>query len=113
MGESPPIACTLTAADLRDRQGAWAKLLGSGLVDRDRVEGGIRLHAASGAAAALIELIDLERECCGWIHFVVTRDSIGGEADVLLTAEGEGEAVIAGMFVAAYDSLHSVPWYAL
>jgi len=100
MGESPPIACTLTAADLRDREGAWAKLLGSGLIDRDRVAGGIRLHAASGAAAALIELIDLERECCAWIQFAITRDPIAGEADVLLTAEGEGEAVLAGMFVA-------------
>ena len=100
MRESPEIACTLTPADLRDRQGAWAKLLGSGLVSRGRVTGGIRLHAASGAAAALIELIDLERECCAWIQFAVTRDPIGGEADALLTAEGEGEGVLAGMFVA-------------
>ena len=100
MEQSPPIACTLTAADLSDRQGAWAKLLGSGLVDRDLVAGGIRLHAASGAAAALIELIDLERECCAWLQFAVTRDPIAGEADVVLTAEGEGEAVLAGMFVA-------------
>ena len=100
MEESPPIECTLTAADLRDRQGAWAKLMGSGQVDRDRVAGGIRLHAASGAADALIKLIDLERECCAWIQFGVTRDPIAGEADVVLTAEGEGEAVLAGMFVA-------------
>jgi hypothetical protein len=100
MGGSRPIACTLTAADLRDRSGAWAKLLGSGLVDRDRVAGGIRLHAARGAAAALIELIDLERECCAWITFDVTHDLSSGEADVLLTAEGEGEAVLAKMFVA-------------
>src|SRR5690348_16924244 len=98
MGESPPIACTLSAAELRDRQGAWAKVLRSGLVDRERVAGGIRLHAASGAAAALIDLIDLERECCAWIQFAVTRDPIGGEADVLLTAGRDGEAVLAGMF---------------
>src|SRR5438067_11051384 len=105
LGESQPIACTLTAADLRDRQGAWAKLLGSGLVDRDSVAGGIRLHAASAAAAALIELIDLERECCAWIQFSVTRDPISGEADVLLTAERDGEAVLAGIFVAGQSSL--------
>jgi len=100
MGESPPIACTLTAADLRDRNAAWAKLLARGLVDRDRVAGGIRLHAANGAATALIELIDLERECCAWIRFAVTQDPIRGEVDVLLTAEGDGEAVLAGMFSA-------------
>ena len=67
--------------------------MGSGLVSRDLVPGGIRLRAAPGAAAALIELIDLERECCAWINFEVADGSV-----VTLTAEGEGEAVLAGMF---------------
>ena len=49
--------------------------------------------SAPGAAAALLELIDLERECCAWIHF-----DIQGSA-VTLTADGGGEAVLAGMFV--------------
>jgi hypothetical protein len=92
----PPIACTLSAADLRDRGSAWKKLMASGLVQRDRVPGGIRLSAAPGAAAALVELIDLERECCAWINFEVNDGFI-----VTLTAEGEGEAVLAGMFVEA------------
>ena len=100
MKEPRPIACTLTSADLEDREGAWAKVLGSGLVGRDRVAGGIRLHAAPGAAAALIELIDLERECCAWIDFEVARDPVTGEANVVLTAEGDGAEVLAGMFAA-------------
>jgi len=33
-----------------DREGAWRKLLASGLLKRDRVPGGIRLSAAPGAA---------------------------------------------------------------
>jgi hypothetical protein len=94
MGETPPIACTLTASDLKDRGRAWNQLMGSGLVKRDRVPGGIRLHAAPGAAVALIELIDLERECCAWIHFEVDGPI------VTLTAEADGEAVLAGMFEA-------------
>ena len=97
MTEPPPIACTLSAADLRDREGAWKKLMGSGLVERERVPGGIRLSAAPGAAAALIQLIDLERECCAWINFDVRDESV-----VTLTAEGHGEAVIAEMFVEAF-----------
>lgn len=67
--------------------------MGSGLVERYVVPGGIRLHAAPGAAAALIDLIDLERECCAWIRFDVSAGSI-----VTLTAEGDGEEVLAGMF---------------
>ena len=88
-----PIACTLSAADLKDREGAWRKLMGSGLVTREVVPGGIRLSAAPGAAAALIKLTDLERECCAWIHFDV-RDG----AVVTMTADADGEAVLAGMF---------------
>jgi hypothetical protein len=94
MAEPRPIACTLTASDLKDREGAWNKLMGSGLVARDLVPGGIRLRPAPGAAAALIDLIDLERECCAWINFEVSDGCV-----VTLTAEGDGEAVVAGMFV--------------
>src|SRR5712691_342410 len=94
MAETPPIACTLSASDLKDRQGAWNKLMGSGLVARELVPGGIRCSPAPGAVAALIELIDLERECCAWIQFEVGDGSV-----VTLTAEAEGAAVLAGMFV--------------
>jgi hypothetical protein len=93
MADTPPIACTLSAADLEDREGAWKKLMDSGLVERHPVPGGIRLSAAPGAASALIDLIDLERECCAWIRFEVTDGSV-----VTLTADGDGEAVLAGMF---------------
>lgn len=86
--------CTLTTSELKDRGAAWRKVLGSGLVSRERVPGGIRLSAEPGAAEALMRLIDLERECCAWIDF-----SVDGSA-VTLTADGDGEAVLAGMFVA-------------
>jgi hypothetical protein len=65
-------------------------------VKRDLVPGGIRLRVAPGAASALMELIDLERECCAWIHFEVSDGSV-----VTLTAGGDGEVVLAGMFVEA------------
>jgi hypothetical protein len=92
--DETPIVCTLSAADMKDREGAWRKLMSSGLVQRDRVPGGIRLSAGPGAAAALIELIDLERECCAWIDFEVADGSV-----VTLTARGDGEEVLAGMFI--------------
>ena len=65
----------------------------SGLVTREVVPGGIRLSAAPGAAAALIELTDLERDCCAWILFEVSDGSV-----VTMTADRDGEAVLAGMF---------------
>jgi hypothetical protein len=93
MADTPPIACTLSAADLEDREGAWRKLMASGLIERDFVPRGIRLSPAPGAAAALIDLVNLERDCCAWIHFDVGDGSV-----VTLTADGDGEAVLAGMF---------------
>jgi hypothetical protein len=50
------------------------------------------LSADPGGAEALTELIELERECCSWIDY-----QLDGAA-VTLTAEGEGEAVLAEMF---------------
>lgn len=88
--------CTLTSEELQDRGRAWEKLLGSGLVERRRVPGGIQLIPAAGARAALVELVDLERECCAWIDFDVDESST-----VTLTAAGDGESVLAGMFVPA------------
>jgi hypothetical protein len=72
MPGTPPIACTLSAAELKDREGAWRKLMSSGLVQRDRVPGSIRLR----------------------IRFDVTDGSAA-----TMTAEGDGEAVLAGMFL--------------
>lgn len=93
MTESRPIVCTLTATDLKDRAGAWRKLWASGLVSREQVPGGIRLTAEPGAKRALMDLIDLERECCAWIDYEVEDSS------VTLTAGAEGEPVLAGMFL--------------
>jgi hypothetical protein len=102
MTDSVPIACTLTAAELQDRGAAWRKLFSSGLVERSQIPGGIQLTAAPRAAAALIELIDLERDCCAWIHYDVT-EAPGGEATATLTAPEDGEAVLAEMFRPSAD----------
>ncbi len=69
--------------------------MASGLVERERVPGGIRLRAEPGASAALVELVDLERECCAWIQFAVQGDS------VTMTADAAGEPVLAHMVAPA------------
>lgn len=60
------------------------------------VPGGIRLRPAPCASKALLELADLERECCARIDFEVDESSA-----VTLAAPGDGEAVLAGMFLPA------------
>jgi hypothetical protein len=95
MSDSKPVVCTLSASELQDRGSAWQKLLASGLVERERLPGGIRLRAEPGASAALMQLVDLERECCAWIKYEVVGSA------VTMTAEGEAEEVLAGMFLAS------------
>jgi hypothetical protein len=92
-GPARPIACSLTAADLYDREAAWRTLLTTSLVSRNTVPGGIRLAVHPGSVPSLLELVNLERECCPWIDFVVNG------ASVSITAEGDGEAAIRSMFV--------------
>lgn len=84
--------CTLTSAEMKDRGAAWRKVWATGMLRRERVPGGIRLSAEAGAVDALMTLVELERECCGWIDYAVD------DSGVTMTAEGEGERVLAGMF---------------
>jgi hypothetical protein len=93
MNDSKPITCKLSARELQDRGSAWQKLLRSGLVERERLPGGIRLRAEPGATAALMQLVDLERACCAWIDYEVVGSA------VTMTAEGDGEDILAGMFL--------------
>lgn len=68
--EDNPIACTLSASDLRDRRAAWLKLALYG-TSRNDIPGGIRLDfkAAPGVYDSLSTLVRLEGECCPWMHF--------------------------------------------
>src|SRR5258708_16046185 len=69
MADTPPIACTLSAADLEDREAAWKKLMASGLVERYTVPGRVRLHAGPRAADPLIYPVDLHPYSCSSLPF--------------------------------------------
>lgn len=71
---SPTIACTLTAADLKNRQQAWFKV-GNFMTASRTVQGGLALDfaAATGVRESLTELVRLEAECCAWMSFELTE----------------------------------------
>jgi hypothetical protein len=87
-----PIACALSAGQSAEREGAWRKLLGTSPQARERVPGGLRLVVRPGAGPELNALVDLERNCCPWIAFIVSGES------VTMTAQGRGEEVLVEMF---------------
>jgi hypothetical protein len=96
--DSPPIACSLDAGQLGDREAEWRALLGTALVARARIPSGIRVTVRPDAAEELNRLVDLERGCCAWMRF-----EFDAPESVSITAGGEGPEVLAAMFL---DSDH-------
>lgn len=99
MDASPtiPIACSLTAEDLQDREGAWRKLLATSLVEAQRVQGGLHLTVHRDSADSLRQLVALEQECCPWMQSLVEGPT------VTFTASGDGETAILEMFAEVLD----------
>ena len=91
MEEIRAIACTLTEADLRDRQTAWLKV-GTYAKGSVEIPGGIAFTfaAAPGVCDSLRELVRLEAECCPWMEFHVQNTP--GDISLTVTAAGpDGE----------------------
>lgn len=88
MQETPPIACTLTAADLADRQQAWLKV-GTYGTRASEIPGGLAFtfRAVPGVDESLRELVRLEAECCEWMTFALDQSP----DTVIMTISGAGE----------------------
>ncbi len=89
-----PIACSLSAADLGDREAEWRALLDRSLVSRERIPSGVRIAVHPSAAGELKRLIDLERTCCAWMQFKFDAPEV-----VAITASAEGVNVLEAMFL--------------
>ena len=87
-----PIACSLSPGDLAKQEKAWRTFIGSSLLTRERVTGGLRLNVRPGEGPHLNALVEMERICCPWITFAVKGES------VTMTAQGDGEDVLVQMF---------------
>ncbi len=84
----PVIACTLTEADLEDREKAWLKLQPY-VVRSESIAGGLvfTFRGVTGLRDSLAELVRLEAECCAWMTFAM-GDS---PKAVRLSITGSGE----------------------
>ena len=75
-----PIACTLTPAELQQRRAGLLPGLLARAVGRIPVPDGYRWRfaPADDLLPALASVIDAERRCCRFLHFVVAVEPHGG-----------------------------------
>ena len=66
---TPPIACSLTGAEYRERVGAAGELTRQALRDRRPIAGGVRLTfaEAAGVHERLEALVAAESQCCPFL----------------------------------------------
>ncbi|HEU4401403.1 MAG TPA: hypothetical protein VFT43_04805 [Candidatus Polarisedimenticolia bacterium] len=82
-----PVACTLSDADWRERRSrVLEKVLGR-VQERRPLEDGYALRFATDdvVLAELLQLIQLERQCCAFLRFRLTVEPGGGPVWLELT----------------------------
>jgi MerR family copper efflux transcriptional regulator len=81
-GDGPPIACSLTAAEVPERLADWQALLAH-VVERESVEGGTRaLFAPTVPVDELMRSVTAEQVCCSFFRFTITVDARGTALEV-------------------------------
>jgi hypothetical protein len=88
---SPTIACALGAGVQAEQVARWSRLRESAELSRTATEHGIRLifPADRETEAELLALVGVEKECCSWARWTVTRE----DSTLVLDASSSGDGV--------------------
>ena len=72
--DKTPIACTLTAVELRDREAKLLAQFRSAIINTEEIQDGYAFHLPGEDQwiRLVVELIVAERECCPFLTFEVT-----------------------------------------
>ena len=84
------IACSLNDEEFRKRRGRIRESLLAHVVQTEKLESGLRLIFAPTKALRtdLETLVELERQCCGFLSFTIASHETG----LMLSIEGRPEA---------------------
>ena len=93
-----PIACSLTASEMRRRQDDTAEIARRALTSRVPLESGERLTFDAGpdTERELRAVIAAESECCSFLAFDLTREPEKLRLDV--TGPADARPIIEGLF---------------
>jgi hypothetical protein len=96
--ENAAIACSLSAAEMRDRRVDWQAITSRALRTKAAVPEGVRLvfRPDHQTAHQLLDLTAAERDCCAWAAWslISTIDATVIE----VTADGHGASTLQTMF---------------
>lgn len=93
MTDALPIACSLSAGDLKQRLAAIAEIGEESLVDHETDDGRhlLRFRSDAETRKRLEEIVAAEAECCSFLDLALGER--GGELILSLAAPQEGQAV--------------------
>ena len=96
--KAPIVACTLSAGDLAAQTARWLELRGNAQRSRVETEDGLRVtfDDAPDVETELAALVAVERECCTWASWDISRE--GGELVMEATSTAAGVEALHGMF---------------
>ena len=105
-GDTVPVACTLSSADLAARGDRWEQLASRAMTGRAQTEHGLRIffRPEPGAEDELHALVAAENQCCPWADWTVETDD--GQIVLDVQSTGAGVAALHGMFTSLRPSRH-------
>ncbi len=93
-GAPAPIACTLDQAALSDRLDEWRTLMAD-VVDRERIDDGVRVTFGSRDVARLADLVEQEQRCCSFFDFSI---GVGDRITLEVRAPAEARPIVDELF---------------
>jgi hypothetical protein len=93
-----PIACSLEARGAADRLVEWERLINDALRSQIATATGVELafSASPEVKRRLEDLVALERECCAFARWTLTRDR--AELVLRVDAQADGVAAVQELF---------------
>ena len=100
MQMGPPIACTLTASEMRERRETILNGVRDSALEVKSLPHGYAYHfeSTSEVLAALVRLVDLERDCCPFLTFRITVEAGHQPICLEITGPTGAKPVIADFF---------------
>ncbi len=94
----PPIACTLTSDQQRDRMSLILTLASDALVGHEPIDGGVRARFRNdpGIERRVTGLAGAEAQCCAFLRFDVDSDASAVLLDI--TGSPQAQPAIRSMF---------------